>query len=1452
MCEICASEVLRAVEAGLHEIGFGRAVCAVTPREKMEAFQGLFAPPGREHAMWVFGRSSHGMLGRLGHAKDVAAALGGFPDPNLPENDQEWYHRGEVQENRAALQDMFTDTAYNPVAFPLEGPWTCVSVGDSHAAALTTDGELFTWGLSDRGQCGHGLDQYALPHKPHRVAALEGRRLTACACGFEHTLAALEGGGLVAWGSNAFGELGTGPQRPREPSPSGEDAGGEEGGEVPQYVAAPKAVRLMRGVNVRSVSCGHRHSLCIVEGGCVFAWGLNASGQLGTGDREIRSMPDAIDGLWGYPVVQVVAGESHSAALTVHGRVLAWGRAKNGQLGLPRLSGPGRDPGAVRPGGGSGAPQPSASSWKGDLKRKRFPLKPSRRLLSSLVQMGISIEAAERGLLETQNQGVEAALEWIYSNGGNLSTGTGAAASAGAGATAGAPGHPPQPTAAQLADVLLPAEVPGLSRVSFLASGSNHMVACCPSEPGGGAVYSWGCNQHGQLGYECGDQAGAVGRLPQKVIAVQGVGICQAACGYAHTVAITPTGRVFGWGSAGNGELGVQALADKACRPGYRDAPTLPVSLSDHWESESFLSTCFSVIPPNLTPVPATAVYAGGSCTVVTQEPSTKSSVYLAAQHDPWRKLEADLLRDLELVDKSNPKDPALQAVCTRLRDLFGSQEGISALYLVRSDVSVRDRDAARPGGSAWQTSVPLGQPRPGPAAGAPAPSTCSFNFRSMSTLYSHIVSHISSCYPEFGSGARAVVAAVFEGLDALVANLYGKKDATTPERVCGLIACLMAPWPLVGITAKGPHSRHHMTGMRTNDSNPNQRPLMVDGKPHRGSSQAPEEKRVERWVLNLARACRQLPPDGMDVLLRLLAGDRGGEPGWMEAAHQTYITHILETSMRAGSQRLPSIVEHVVELLGILEEANHLGGDILGPEVFYNRIISENFEPADQYAKWMHNRTDQNKDEPQLFSFLHFPFLLDSAAKREVLTAEAHFTMAQTVHVSQLADVFGENVARNMEGMLQMAMPGLTPTGGISINQTVAAAPRKAGNYASSQDRSARRRVGEHPGDSTPNSLDQKGSLDVPTPDECGIAATHPEACLVRCRRPHLVEDALCEIARQKRRDLLKPLKVHFIGEQGVDEGGVKKEFFQIFFDEVLSPDYGMFNVDSESRALWFTGDSGEKCGGEQEEAFLLIGVMAGLAVYNQVILNLPFPGLLWNKLLGIECTFSDFVRAFPEQARSLSKIMEYDEAEGSLEDVMCLDFTLDARALPGATRNVELKPGGADIKVTKANRAEYVRLYVDFAVNKVCEQQFESFSKGFYMLCGGQALEIFRPQELENLVCGSPHLDFDALQRGALYEGGYCRESQVVKWFWQIASELSLQDKKKLLKFFTGSDRSPIGGLEKMKCVIQRAGPDSMSLPTAHTCFNVLMLPEYTSRGKTRDRLLTAISNSSGFGLE
>lgn len=74
----------------------------------------------------------------------------------------------------------------------------------------------------------------------------------------------------------------------------------------------------------------------------------------------------------------------------------------------------------------------------------------------------------------------------------------------------------------------------------------------------------------------------------------------------------------------------------------------------------------------------------------------------------------------------------------------------------------------------------------------------------------------------------------------------------------------------------------------------------------------------------------------------------------------------------------------------------------------------------------------------------------------------------------------------------------------------------------------------------------------------------------------------------------------------------------------------------------------------------------------------------------------------------------------------------------------------------------------------------------------------------------------------------------------------------KKKFLLFTTGSDRVPVGGMGEMTFKVTRTNLDPANLPEAHTCFNQLVLPQYESKEALKEKLIIAISNAEGFGLE
>ncbi|XP_061393167.1 ubiquitin-protein ligase E3A [Musca vetustissima] len=351
-----------------------------------------------------------------------------------------------------------------------------------------------------------------------------------------------------------------------------------------------------------------------------------------------------------------------------------------------------------------------------------------------------------------------------------------------------------------------------------------------------------------------------------------------------------------------------------------------------------------------------------------------------------------------------------------------------------------------------------------------------------------------------------------------------------------------------------------------------------------------------------------------------------------------------------------------------------------------------------------------------------------------------------------------------------------------------------------------------------------------------------------LKVRRDNIVNDALIGlelVAMSNPKDLKKQLVVEFVGEQGIDEGGVSKEFFQLIVEEIFNPDFGMFVHQEETNTMWFNPSPFEN--GAQ---FALIGIIIGLAIYNNIILAVNFPMVVYRKLMGGRGSFYDLKDWNPTLYRSLKSMLDYQESD--MEEVFMQTFKISYKNVFDEVVEHELKPGGGDIAVGQHNKKEFVDLYSDFLLNTSIEKQFKAFKKGFDMVTDESPLQLlFRPEEIELLVCGSRKFDFVELEKSTEYEGGYTKDTQIIKDFWSIVHSLPEESKRKLLEFTTGSDRVPVGGLSRLKLLITRHGPDSDRLPTSHTCFNVLLLPEYSSKEKLEERLLKAINYSKGFGM-
>jgi len=278
---------------------------------------------------------------------------------------------------------------------------------------------------------------------------------------------------------------------------------------------------------------------------------------------------------------------------------------------------------------------------------------------------------------------------------------------------------------------------------------------------------------------------------------------------------------------------------------------------------------------------------------------------------------------------------------------------------------------------------------------------------------------------------------------------------------------------------------------------------------------------------------------------------------------------------------------------------------------------------------------------------------------------------------------------------------------------------------------------------------------------------------------RQFILQQTLQAVASAAPGELRKSLncKVVFKGEEGVDAGGVTKEFFQLLVVQLFDINTGMWSTEfGDGRNTWFNAD----CTWNQD-GYYLVGVMIGLAVYNSVILDVHFPQTVYRKLLGLPLGLEDMVD--PEVQRGLQDMLDYEKDD--VEDVFCLTFEVTWHSL-GMERKRQLKPGGANTPVTSGNREEYVMLYFKWLLVDSIKSQYDECERGFMQVMEDSSLELLRPEELELMVAGTPELDFDALERNAEYEGGFDRESPVVKNLWRFVKQAPT------LEIFNGKQQS------------------------------------------------------------
>uniref|UniRef100_W5MS74 HECT and RLD domain containing E3 ubiquitin protein ligase 56.4 n=1 Tax=Lepisosteus oculatus TaxID=7918 RepID=W5MS74_LEPOC len=333
---------------------------------------------------------------------------------------------------------------------------------------------------------------------------------------------------------------------------------------------------------------------------------------------------------------------------------------------------------------------------------------------------------------------------------------------------------------------------------------------------------------------------------------------------------------------------------------------------------------------------------------------------------------------------------------------------------------------------------------------------------------------------------------------------------------------------------------------------------------------------------------------------------------------------------------------------------------------------------------------------------------------------------------------------------------------------------------------------------------------------------------------RENLLSDTLQQL-RSSSSNYYWPLKVKFKEEDGIDHGGPSQEFFSVIARELLLQEHGVFELFEDSRLMWFI-----QVETSSTDIFFLLGIICGMALYNQCVVNFHFPVALFKKLLGVRPTLEDLKDLSPIEARSLQELL--DEDEDAVEN-LDLDFTVKGH---------EVVPHGREILVTRFNRQQYVDAYVDYVFNKSIQKPFQDFVRGFTTGCPNNMWKIFLPDELMAVLNGNVNYEWDELKKQNARYIEYQPTDQTIINFWVFFAELTEQQKKNFLSFMTGSDRLPVGGLSSMRFTIMDkkiTNPDEY-YPVANTCYGILYLPNYSSIDILRNKFLHAITFFEEFG--
>jgi len=222
--------------------------------------------------------------------------------------------------------------------------------------------------------------------------------------------------------------------------------------------------------------------------------------------------------------------------------------------------------------------------------------------------------------------------------------------------------------------------------------------------------------------------------------------------------------------------------------------------------------------------------------------------------------------------------------------------------------------------------------------------------------------------------------------------------------------------------------------------------------------------------------------------------------------------------------------------------------------------------------------------------------------------------------------------------------------------------------------------------------------------------------------------------------------LNVRFQGEEGVDAGGLTREWYQVLARQMFDPNYALFTPVASDSATFHPNKS-SYVNDEHLMFFKFVGRIIGKALFDGRLLDCHFSRAVYKHILNRPISVKDLEYYDNQYYKNLMWMLE-----NPISDIVTESFSIEAEEY-GVTHIIDLVPDGRVIPVTDENKSEYVRLVSEYRLQTSVKDQLKEFLTGFHDIIPADLVSIFTEQELELLISGLPDIDIEDWKAHSTY---------------------------------------------------------------------------------------------------